>query len=420
MTKNKLFYLLCCLLFTISFCFYGCKKIDDTKDEILTSLKIESIKTYSSNTLQNDLTFVNKGTVKLSEDNKIIVTNMEPKDKFTFNVIVKNSSIIDVNTQLSILSTENNDLFQEMEITIDEKTYRGMNAYSNWYTLNTKSNNNEKTFMVTIEYPTDRISAKSSHSFTLKIENEAVLSTMNVDKLDNGELGIKTVDDFTLFKDAVNNNHDFKNSTIKLLANINFENQSFSPIVNKNNKLDNVTIDGNNYTIKNLKTLEGDNGGIISYNTSTLKITNITFDNIKVTTTPDKNQTYAGTIIGKNYAKVTFDNVKITNSTIINNWQCGGFVGYSETYAPQFNNCTIKDTFIGGSNATAGCFFGLGVVDITLENCSAENIKLYTDGLTWDSTQKINNNYYVGHLYGKKLTINSCSEKDVSVVDKLE
>lgn len=418
MKKNKLFYLFGCLLFLFSLSLYGCKRIDDAKNEILTSIKIEDIKTYSSNTLQNDLTFINKGQVKLNDNNEITVTNIEPKDKFTFNVKIKNDSIVEVNSQISILGVEKNDLFQDMEITLDGKNYHGMNAYTNWYTLKTDSTDKEKTISVTIEYPKEIIKNKSSHSFTIKIEHEAVLGSMNVDKLENSELGIKTVDDLTLFKDAVNNGHDFKNTTIKLLANINFDNKQFSPIVNKDNKLENVTFDGNNYTIKNLETIEGDNGGIISYNTSSLKINNLTLDNIKITTTPNKNQTYAGGIIGKNYAKVTFENVKINNSNIINNWQCGGFVGYSEKYAPTFKNCSIKDSFIGGNNATAGCFFGLGVVDITLENCDATNIKLYTDGLTWDSTQKSNNNFYVGHLYGQKLTTSSCSEKDINVVDK--
>ena len=188
--------------------------------------------------------------------------------------------------------------------------------------------------------------------------------------------------------------------------------------MNNHNKLDNVVIDGNNHSIKNIKLPVQDNGGFISYNTSKLTIKNIIFDNFMVETTTDKNQTYAGVIIGKNYANVMFENVKVINSKVKNNWQCGGFVGYSETYTPTFKDSEIENTYIGGKNATSGCFFGLGVVDIKLENCKAKNVKLFTDGLTWDSTQKLNNNYYVGHLYGKTLTTTNCKEENVTVVDK--
>lgn len=419
MQKKKILYLLLCI-FLLFISFTSCKKIEDTKDEILTSIKIENIKTYSKDKEQNNNTFVNNGQVTLNNDNKTLLVNkIEPLDKFTFDIIIKNDSIIDINTQVSITTLDNNDLFKEMEITIDNKIYLGMNAYSSWFTLK-KGIDKEKKLTVTINYPENIIKNNQAISFTIKIDNAATVSTVENTNLNTNELGIKTSTDLNLFKDAINNGHDFKDKTIKLLTNIDYENKEFDQITNKNNKLDNVTIDGNNHSIKSLKTKINDNGGIISYNTSKLTFKNIIFDNIKVETTSNKNQTYAGVIIGKNYANVTFDNVKVINSKVINNWQCGGFVGYSETYSPSFKDCKIENSFIGGSNATAGCFFGLGVVDIKLENCLAKNIKLFTDGLTWDSTQKLNNSFQVGHLYGKKLNLISCKEENVKVVDKID
>lgn len=418
MRKNKLFYLIISLLLIYSLTLLGCKKIDDIKDDILTSIKIENVKTYSSNVEQNNLSFINNGKITITE-NTIYVENMEPKDKITFDITLKNDSIVDIKTQILLYNFENNDLFKEMEITIDDKKYFGMNAYTNWYSLKTDDTNKEKKINVTIYYPDEKIANKTSNSYKIKVENEAMLLTADSVLLENKELGIKSTTDFILFKDAINNGHDFKDSTIKLLDNLNFENNTISPIVNNKNKMENVTIDGNNHTIRNIKIEKGDNGGIISYNTSKLTITNLTIENINIETTQDKNQTYAGSIIGKNYANVTFENVFIKNASITNNWQCGGYVGYSETYSPAFVNCSIENSFIGGKNATAGCFFGLGVVDISLENCTSKNVKLYTDGLTWDSTQKLNSNYYVGHLYGKKLTTTSCKEENVTVVDSV-
>ena len=420
MKKFKHLIFVLTLLISLSFItFTSCKKIDDTKDKILTSIEISNVKTYSDDKLQENLEFVNKGSVIINKDNNTIkVDKMEPKDKITLDIKVTNDSFMDVKSNVVISSLNNSELFKEMDILIDEKHYHGMNAYTNWYTLGMKDDNKSKLFSVTISYPKAYIVTKNDTEYTIKIENDVVMASMDKNELKEKDLGIKTLQDLTLLKDAINNEYDFKGHTFKLLASIDGENKEFTSILNNHNKLDNVVIDGNNHSIKNLKLPVQDNGGFISYNTSKLTIKNIIFDNFMVETTTDKNQTYAGVIIGKNYANVMFENVKVINSKVKNNWQCGGFVGYSETYTPTFKDSEIENTYIGGKNATSGCFFGLGVVDIKLENCKAKNVKLFTDGLTWDSTQKLNNNYYVGHLYGKTLTTTNCKEENITVVDK--
>lgn len=420
MKKFKYLIIGLTLLISLSFfAFTSCKKIDDTKDKILTTVEISNVKTYSDDKLQENLGFVNKGNVIVNKDNNTIkVDKMEPKDKITLDIKVTNDSFMDVKSNIIISSINNSELFEEMDIVIDEKHYHGMNAYTNWYTLGMKNDDKSKSFSVTISYPKSYITNKKDTEYTLKIENDVVMASVEKNELKEKELGLKTLQDLTLFKDAVNNGYNFKDNTFKLLTSIDGENKEFTSILNNHNKLDSVIIDGNNHSIKNIKLPVQDNGGLISYNTSKLTIKNIIFDNFMIATTTDKNQTYAGVIIGKNYANVTFENVKVINSKVKNNWQCGGFVGYSETYAPTFKDSGIENTFIGGKNASAGSFFGLGVVDIKLENCKAKNVKLFTDGLTWDSTQKLNNNYYVGHLYGKTLTTTNCTEENVTVVDK--
>ena len=142
----------------------------------------------------------------------------------------------------------------------------------------------------------------------------------------------------------------------------------------------------------------------------------MTFENAKVKQ-DNAQQRYAGVVIGKNYSNITLENINVNNSEVENNWQCGGLVGFAETNGPKFKNCSITNSFVGGSSATAGSLFGLGIVSIEVENCKAENVRLYTDGMTWSSTQKALGNYWVGHIYGNTLTVNGSTETNVTVVD---
>lgn len=418
LTKHLLITFLLFLYFSF-ISLVSCNKVDETIDKIVTSIEIENVKTYSDNKLQENLSFINKGSVIVNKDNNTIkVDKMELKDKITFDIKLTNNSFMDIKSNIMVSCLNNSQLFEEIDINIDDKHYHGMNAYTNWYTLGMKDDDKTKTFSVTVSYDTTLVKDRKDTEFTLKIENDPVMASTDKPELKSNELGLKTLQDLILFRNAINNKYDYKNTIFKLLNSIDGENKEFDGINNTDNKLDKVTIDGNNHTIKNIKPKIQDNGGIFKINTSVLTIKNLIIDNIQIETTKDKNQSYAGALIAKNYATVTFDNIKIINSSIKNNWQCGGFVGYSETYSPSFKNCQIENTFIGGKNATSGCFFGLGVVDIKLEECTSKNVTLYTDGLTWDSTQKLQNNYYVGHLYGKTLTTTNCKEENITITDK--
>ncbi len=206
-----------------------------------------------------------------------------------------------------------------------------------------------------------------------------------------------------------------KNMNVKLANDIDLAGQDWTPINGWNGVLNGTTIDGQGYTISNMTVNGGDSAGFISDNASSLTIKNITFDNAYVATAKGS-QKYAGVVMGKNYSPVTLEKVNVTNSAVVCTWQCGGLVGFAETHGPVFVDCSISDCFVGGSNATAGTFFGLGGVDITATGCKAANIDLYTDGLTWGSTQKSAGNFLVGHIYGKTLTAADYEESGVNVV----
>lgn len=239
----------------------------------------------------------------------------------------------------------------------------------------------------------------------------------------------------TLAKD-INNGKEFKNTIIKLTKNINLSGKEWTPIYSTKGVLQNAIIDGNNFTITGMATsrnpyvangsLEKPYGnGFISDNTCTLTIKNIKFNDVTINdptggTGTNYSQHYQGTVIGHNQGKVTLDNIKVKNADINGSWQCGGIVGFSAEDLV-FNSCTISDSYIGGPNATAGTIFGLGIINATMNNCKAENIKLYTDSLTFDTNASRGEGFWVGSLYpsnGTKLTVNNSIEKNITVVDK--
>ena len=223
---------------------------------------------------------------------------------------------------------------------------------------------------------------------------------------------------------------------IKLTKNINLSGKEWTPIYSTKGVLQNATIDGNNFTITGMVTsrnpyiangsLEKPYGnGFISDNTCTLTIKNIKFNNVTINdptggTGTNYSQHYQGTVVGHNQGQLKLENIKVTNADINGSWQCGGLVGFSATDLV-FNSCTISDSYIGGPNATAGTIFGLGIINATMNNCKAENIKLYTDSLTFDTNAKRGEGFWVGSLYpsnGTKLTVNNSVETNVTVVDK--
>ena len=214
------------------------------------------------------------------------------------------------------------------------------------------------------------------------------------------------------------NPSEYTGKEVVITNNINLNGVNWNPINAGSGVLNGTIIDGRGHTISNMSinTTGEQSAGFIGFNASSVTIKNLTFENAKVKQ-DNAQQRYAGVVIGKNYSNITLENINVNNSEVENNWQCGGLVGFAETNGPKFKNCSITNSFVGGSNATAGSLFGLGIVSIEVENCKAENVRLYTDGMTWSSTQKALGNYWVGHIYGNTLTVNGSTETNVTVVD---
>ncbi len=220
-------------------------------------------------------------------------------------------------------------------------------------------------------------------------------------------------------KDIAANPENYKGKTIVLTADIDLADEAWTPIDAWNVNLDGTVIDGQGHSIKNMKVTGVKNPGFIGGNASSVTIKNLIFENAYVKDAGGSSN-YSGVVIGYNYAGITMTNVHVKNSQVHSNWQCGGLVGINSEHPMTFVNCSITDSFVGGYNATAGAIYGMGSVDVNLTDCSAKNVDLYTDGMTWDSTQKQGGVYLlVGHTYGKTATLTNCSVENVNVVDEV-
>lgn len=218
-----------------------------------------------------------------------------------------------------------------------------------------------------------------------------------------------------------------------------------------------ITIDGNNHTISNMRINEQDNVkvkqddvevkytflgfiGDIAYGTR-LTIQNITFENAHVQDPGgDSQYSWAAVVVGHgpmdlryNYdlnnngwtitpcvnATCTFENITVKNSVVTGAHNTAAILGYSSSSAATshlFDHCSVIDTFIGGGYAqgseyrnTAAILFCMGFANVKVTDCFASGVLLYSDGLTFPSSDRLtnyNSNLWLGALYRDNWTGN--------------
>lgn len=101
-----------------------------------------------------------------------------------------------------------------------------------------------------------------------------------------------------------------------------------------------------------------------------------------------------------NQAECIFRNVHIVNSVVTGGHSNGAILGYAGS-APKghlFEDCSVTNTFVGGYNSTSGILFGISPANATVKNCSASGVRVYTDGLNWE-TEETDDQLWVGSFY---------------------
>ena len=180
-----------------------------------------------------------------------------------------------------------------------------------------------------------------------------------------------------------------------------------------------ITIDGNGHTISNMRIDEQGNGkdgntylgfiGDIAYGTR-LKIKNITFENAHVQDRGgDSQYSWCGVVVGHGpmdeinnaNAECMFQQVTVKNSVVTGGHNTAAILGYacSTKKGHLFENCHVLNTFVGGYGSTSAVLFSMGIANVTVRDCSASKVRLYSDGLTFPSEQTVEEQW-LGYLYG--------------------
>lgn len=227
-------------------------------------------------------------------------------------------------------------------------------------------------------------------------------------ELKNGAYEIGTVEQLKLFRDAVNEGNSFAKATVKLTADIDLENEEWTPIGTQANAFAGI-FDGGGHTVSNLYINQPSRSdvGFFGY-TRDGEIKNLTIENADVTgyldvgavagtpysskytnitlagTVKVEGYSYVGGMLGKNaYADLTGLTVDVTAGSYVKaesqNYRSyvGGVVGFMGE-----GNITVKDVTsninVSGSTCDVGGIAGIAHYGNTFINvtCTAQEVVL--------------------------------------------
>ena len=207
------------------------------------------------------------------------------------------------------------------------------------------------------------------------------------------DLIITDIFELQMFRDMVNAGNNFAGKTVKLGANIDMNNATWTPI-GKGNNVFSGTFDGQGYTISNLSIGNGNEMGLFGkVNGATIK--NLTINNAKVLTQGASIGVVVGSGIG-----LKLENVKVTGLVqVTGNNYVGGIVGYA--YG-KYTNCSVDaadGSYVQGNAPGYTCYVGglsgwIGEGDSQIVGCSVNNITVRA------LSNGDNHSYGVGGLAG--------------------
>lgn len=385
------------------------------KVDVVAVLKEDSLKAYSgqwNDTLEayesievsadnaKIKTFTNGGTVSANDDSNVLTINkITPMDKVAFVIAITNNSDVTIQYQtvisaLNTVTAENGTaLLDGLSIKIDgvDTVKVGNNAVTEWSSEFKEGETKE--INVEIELPESAGNNYQNLAAEISYAVNAVQANAHVENpsLDSGDTYIYTVADFKEFAASVNAGNSYKGKTVKLMANINLNNEPWAPIGNSTNKFQG-TFDGGNFTVYNLKVGEAgqSNVGLFGYTTDgTVKNLNIhnanvvgrlnvgvvagtpyttAYENIKITgKVTVEGMSYVGGVLGKNaYANVTNVTVNVSEDSYVKaistengtayRTYVGGVIGFNGEGGHTFKDIASNINVIGDVCDIGGVF----------------------------------------------------------------
>ena len=237
-----------------------------------------------------------------------------------------------------------------------------------------------------------------------------------------GTVKIYTAEGLRAWADSITDEHkDYNGFTVSIENDIDLSGPKWISIIGLGGK---ITIDGNNHTISNMRIEEQENVydvenerwytflgfiGDIAYGTR-LTIQDITFENAHVQDPGgDSQYSWCGVVVGHGpmdeigkaeNSECTFRNVTVKNSVVTGGHNSAAILGFacSTPNGHLFENCHVLNTFVGGYGSTSAVLFSMGHANVTVKDCSASKVRLYSDGLTFGSEQTVEEQW-LGYLY---------------------
>lgn len=228
-----------------------------------------------------------------------------------------------------------------------------------------------------------------------------------------GDIVITNLEELKAFRDAVNAGTTYSGATVKLAADINLNNEEWTPIGNSAHAFQG-TFDGHNHVISNLSINTPKNSyvGLFGFTTNG-EIKNLTVENAKVS-----GDLGVGVVAGSPYTS-KFTNIKVTGHVEVYGFAYVGGVGGRNAYA-DWNNVTVdvdNTSYVKANSVENGKAYRTyvgGVVGFNGEGGhSFTNIKSNID--VEGSTIDVGGMFGIAH-YGNNF-VNCSSSGDVKITN---
>lgn len=312
--------------------------VSSGKVSVVASVDTESIQTKQLNTdYVNGVEgmFGGSESLDMSEAGTVSLENILPGDGVRFDIVVTNDSTVNVQYQTVITVEGDIDLFIGLKVTVGDKVFDGMSAYSTWQHLTTEQKEVSKT-TVSIELPEDAGNQYQGKTCSIVYRVNAVQGNAEVEEVPGGEniIPVYTENDLRLFANSVNIGNSFSGKTVLLMDDIDLKMESWTPIGNLSNAF-NGTFDGNGKTISNVyvDTPLVDAVGLFGHAVgATLK--NLVISGAEIT-----GRDKVGALVGDLYTG-SAENVTVDNANLNGGHYVGGITGY--TYG-EIKNSTVKN-----------------------------------------------------------------------------
>ncbi|MBO5889285.1 MAG: hypothetical protein J6Q58_04010 [Clostridia bacterium] len=304
------------------------------------------------------------------------LNNVVPGDGIKFNIVVKNESTVSVKYRTIISCENDNGLFAGLNITVgNNENYSGVTLVSNWAQLAVGSA--DEIVPVTIELPEGAGNEYQDKTCTISYKVEAVQGNATVENQEDGVLYIWNAFDLKNFRDAVNSGTSFSGKTVKLAANVDLNNEEWTPIGTWDNTFDG-TFDGQGFVISNLYINAPETEDVALFGVAT----SATFKDINVNNVNVTGYNKAATIVATPYTGCSIYNCHVTGDVnIVSEYAyAGGIASYG--YIKAIDNCSVIPTGVGTIKAKDRNAVG-GIMAWTLEdtngiisNCIVKDLEL--------------------------------------------